>query len=408
MTKATELDFTNLPELINEHFHPLLMNKKRYLLLKGGAGSGKSWFTAQKFLVRILLDMEKGIKHRILAIRKTSPAARQSVFKLFENLVIDWGVRTLCAVNRTDMTFTFKNGSEILVRGFDNPEKVKSIEGLTSIWMEEATEFVQEDFDELDRRLRGDKGTYKQIVISFNPISKLSWIFQTFVKKENDKAEICHSTFKNNQFLANDEEYKEILEKYKTNRNNYQYKVYYLGEWGSLEGLVYKSWTKTDEMPVCDEYIYGCDFGFRDPTAVVRVGALGESFYVEELLYNKNRTNRDLIEWFRNSLPSDAAVVYCDSANPDRIRELQREGVRARPARKGVGSVQAGIDFIKGRDLHLKGRNLLNEVQDYTYKRDRQGNSMEKPKDGNDHLLDAMRYAIFTHFSNKRVMRIYI
>jgi phage terminase large subunit len=238
-------------------------------------------------------------------------------------------------------------------------------------------------------------------MLSFNPVSKLSWLYDTFVKRRNPRATVHHSTFINNAFLGDSDEYKAILARYKGTKNEHQYKVYYLGEWGALEGLIYTNWQEYDRAPTPDEVVYGCDFGFDDPTAIVKVSASKDGFYVEELLYNSDMTNDDLIDWLKRRDLAGEPKIYCDSANPDRIEALVRSGIRAIPSRKGQGSVQAGIDYIKGKDIYVKGKHLLNEIQDYTYKKDRHGRSMEKPEDGNDHLLDAMRYAIFTHFAKK-------
>ena len=393
------IDLTNIHTVMNKSFYPLLWNEMRYLLFKGGAGSGKSWFIAQKLLIRILMDLNNKVRHRVLALRKYSTDAEDSVFKLFTSTIAEWGLDSLVEINKTKKRITFIDGSEIICKGLDDPNKLKSIYDITSVWMEEATEFTTNDFDEVDRRLRGNLGTYKQIILSFNPISKLSWVYQLFVKNENPYAFIHHSTFEDNEYL--DDEYRNILQRYKNTKNNYQYEVYYLGNWGSLEGLIYTNWIYIDEFPICDEIVYGCDFGFNDPNAVVKVGTRKDGFYVEELLYNSDMTNSDLIDWFKAKLPSGECIVYCDSANPDRITEIQRAGIRARPSKKGQGSVQTGIDYVKSKDLYVKGNNLLNEIQDYVYKKDRFGRSMERPVDGNDHLLDAMRYAVFSHFTKK-------
>jgi len=399
---AIHIDLTQIRNVINPHFYDLLWDIHRYLVMYGGAGSGKSVFAAEKVLIRILTDLDTDIKHRVLVLRKTSPSARESVYKLIKSLISDWNLDNIVHPNKTDMTFTFINGSEILIRGLDDPGKIKSIYDITSIWMEEASEFTEDDFNELDRRLRGDQKTYLQIMMTFNPVSKLSWLYKTFVQDINPMARIHHSTFKNNMFLGDSQVYKSILERYQSTKNKHQYKVYYLGEWGSLEGLIYTNWSEFDEWPVCDTIVYGLDFGFgSDELAIVKVGAKENAFYVEELLYACEMTNEKLIPWLIAKGLAGEARIYCDCSSPDRIASLRASGIRALPCKKGQGSVQAGIDFIQGKDLYVKGKNLLNEIQDYTYKKDRFGNSMGEPKDGRDHMLDAMRYAIFTYFAHK-------
>ena len=122
----------NLKAVTNEKYFPLLENHDRYLLLYGGAGSGKSHFVAQKLLVRIIMSMKRGYKEKFLVLRKTQPAVRKSVFALLNHYIDKWELRSIADVNKTDMTLAFNGGSEILCGGLDDPEKLKSIEGVTS------------------------------------------------------------------------------------------------------------------------------------------------------------------------------------------------------------------------------------------------------------------------------------
>lgn len=201
----------DLTKLINPHFYPLLFDKHRYLVMYGGAGSGKSHFAAQKLLLRIIKAGKEGYRHRFLALRKTGPAARKSIFTLFKRYVTEWGLSA--RVNKTDMAFEFSNGSEIYCGGLDDPEKIKSIEGITGIWLEEPNEFNQEDFEQADLRLRGITPDYKQIILSFNPISRMIWLFKRFFETADEDSSLHHSTYLNNCFL--DDEYKGKLENLK-------------------------------------------------------------------------------------------------------------------------------------------------------------------------------------------------
>ena len=181
--------FNRLPEVTNEKYLPLYENKDRYLLLYGGAGSGKSYFAAEKILVRILVAIKRGYKEKFLVLRKTQPALRKSVFALLKAYIDRWGIGPVVQANKTDMSFSFVGGSEIICSGVDDPEKLKSIEGITSVWIEEPTELSMNDFLQVDLRLRGDTPSYKQIILSFNPISRTSWLHSYFFeppKKSTD------------------------------------------------------------------------------------------------------------------------------------------------------------------------------------------------------------------------------
>lgn len=193
-------------------------------MLLGGSGSGKSVFAAQKCIFRALTE-----KHRILVIRKVGDTLKDSVFSLVTGLLGQYGILPLCEVNKTEKTIRLPNGSEILMKGLDDPEKIKSIAGITSMWIEEATELKEDDFDQLDLRLRGETGSYKQIILTFNPISEQHWLKKRFFDGEPEKTTALKTTYLDNSFL--DEEYKEVLElKAKTNPN--YYRIYKLGEWG--------------------------------------------------------------------------------------------------------------------------------------------------------------------------------
>lgn len=214
-------------EKINEVYYPLLFNEDRYLVLMGGAGSGKSVFAAQKIIGRCLKE-----RHRFLIIRKVSDTLKDSVFKLIVGRLSDMGILGLCEVNKTEKTITFPNKSEILMKGLDDPEKIKSIAGITGIWVEEATELQSEDFDQLDLRLRGETPSYKQIIFSFNPISEQSWLKARFFDDPPESCTTLVTTYEHNHFI--DPEYRDILElKAKTNPNFYR--VYKLGQWGVPE-----------------------------------------------------------------------------------------------------------------------------------------------------------------------------
>lgn len=375
--------------------------------MRGSAGSGKSHFAAQKLLLRTLGDFNT-VQHRLLVLRKTLPSAKDSTYTLIKNYIYDWNIyHFVKSITVNPVCFTFTNGSEILIRGLDQPEKVKSIEGITSIWLEEANQFTQEDFDELDRRLRGNLGTYKQIMLSFNPVSKYSWLYKTFFATDRKNTTLHHSTFKDNVYIQKDEDYLQVLEQYKNSPNNYNHLVYYLGEWGVKEGLIYTNWDTVDKFPVCDATCYGIDYGFDAPTAIVKVGKIQNTndLYVELELYQKGITNNELILWCKSNLPPNV-YLYADAAEPDRIVDARRQGLNVRPADKGPGSVNAGIDYLQSHKIHLVKNylfpNLEMEITGYAYDENKEGVSLERPSSKSpEHALDALRYATYTNWAKR-------
>ena len=222
--------------VFNESFLPLLKDEHRYLVLYGGAGSGKSVFVVQRYIYKLLTSNQCNL----LVVRNTGKTNRDSTYALFKQVLIKWKLYNYFKVNESDLRIKCNlNGNEIIFAGLDDVEKLKSVTfskgELTDIWIEEASEILESDFNQLDVRLRG-KGTKKQIVISFNPIDINHWLKKRFIDRKDDNVVVMHSTYKDNAFL--DEEYKALLESYK-DTDPYYYDVYCCGNWGVLGKCVF-------------------------------------------------------------------------------------------------------------------------------------------------------------------------
>ena len=216
----------------NETFLPLFTDQHKHLVLKGGGGSGKSIWAGNKILDRC--KWEPG--HRFLVVRKTAKSLRESCFhQLRQSAVEDYAadVERVPKGNSGDMYIRFRNGSEIIFAGLDDVEKLKSIHDITGIWIEEATEISEHDFDQLDIRLRGETKYYKQIIITFNPVSVSHWLKKRFFDRKDPlgRVRIHESTYKDNRFLP--EEDRQTLDGFK-DTNPYYYTVYCLGMWGTI------------------------------------------------------------------------------------------------------------------------------------------------------------------------------
>lgn len=383
---------------INDVYQPLIFDKSRFLLLVGGAGSGKSHFACQKILSRIVWAMQKGLRHKFLVLRKTQPDARRSVFALFNYYISKFGLTDLFHRNRTEMTYTLKEKpySEIMFTGIDDPEKIKSIEGITGIWVEEATEINENDFNQLNLRLRGKVKTYFQLLLAFNPISKNNWIYKKFFENNEQDAKILKTNYKNNRFL--DEEYVKQLENLKET-NKELWNIYGKGEFTDLPDVIYNNYV-VDSLgsQKVDNSYYGLDFGFNNPTALIEVNESDRRYFAREVLYKTKITNNDLIDFLKTIPKKD---IYADSAEPNRIEEIKRAGFNIYPSNKDI---KAGIDFCKSRQLKIDKNsvNLIKEIQGYCYKKNKDGELIDEPVKYADHLMDAMRYAIYTRFKAKR------
>ena len=223
-----------LKETTNDTFFPLYFDTSRYLVLMGGGGSGKSVFAARKLLERA--TSESG--HRFLVCRKVAKTLYESCIKLIIGQIEEYYRDIKWSFNKTDMRISFENGSEILFFGLDDVEKLKSIFKITGIWIEEASELSESDFNQLDIRMRGQSKYYKQIIISFNPISVMHWLKKRFFDRTPPQARVHKSTYLDNRFL--DEQSKNVLEGYRET-DEYYYSVYALGKWGTTGKTVFSA-----------------------------------------------------------------------------------------------------------------------------------------------------------------------
>jgi phage terminase large subunit len=422
-----KFDLSNLQQVTNDIFYPLYGNRDRYLVLWGGGDSGKSRFAAKKLAVRTVKAASEGRKHKWLVVRKTQPAVEKSAFDLMWSTCDEFGLKPpLASKTKKPMTITDKWGNHFIFSGMDDHEKIKSIEGITGIWCEEATELNFEDFWQLDNRLRGQTPYYKQIILSFNPVSIESWINDEFFKCIDDKvnvdevtpdnwpnhmrririrdidgdtpdrfATLHHSVYKDNKFM--DPVDASVLEGYKYKDDNF-YKVYCLGQWGVLKGLVYENYEETDEWPEdrFDCHGYGLDFGYSNsPTACAELGFIRNEVYIRELLYEKGLTNDEINARLKPYITTQSYTV-ADCAEPKSITELQQCGMLVVPCTKGPDSIVHGIQRVQQFNLHIHSSsiNLLRELRAYKWAEDKEGKLLNKPVDAFNHLLDAVRYSL--------------
>ena len=224
-TEAAVKHLLELRKTSNASFFPLFFDEHRYLVLCGGGGSGKSIFAGRKVLERCM--GEPG--HRWLVCRKVAKTLRDSCFAQLRGQLSEHYPKIKYKVNKSDMRIELPNGSQILFAGLDDVEKLKSIYRITGIWIEEASELEPRDFNQLDIRLRDETENYKQIILSFNPISATHWLKGRFFDTPDERAKTHRSTYKDNPYLP--EEARRTLEAFRET-DPYYYQVYCLGEWG--------------------------------------------------------------------------------------------------------------------------------------------------------------------------------
>ena len=372
-------------------FQWLNQTDKRINLLVGGAGSSKSYSVAQWIIKKAYSEPNK----RFLITRKTLPSLRITAYKLIIDLLNEYNLDY--NHNRSELTITTPLGSELLFKSLDEPEKIKSAE-FNYVWVEEATEITLEDFRQINLRLRRKNELQNQIFLTCNPISRLNWVYMELVEKKRDDTAVNVSTYKNNPFL--DKEYITQIEDLINQDLNY-YKIYCLGEWGVLIDTIYSNYVTVDKLPDNpDETIYGLDFGFNNPSSFIKICTKDQIHYVHELLYETHLTNQQLIERLK-TFDIGYSPIYADNAEPARIEEICQAGFLCLPAEK---EVKDGIDYVKRHKLHITkdSVNVLKEIGGYTYRKDKDNHILEEPVKFNDHTMDAIRYALYTHYGHEQ------
>lgn len=359
------------------------------MFLYGGSASGKSKFTCQKILIRTVA--EKG--HRFLIVRKVAKTCRVSVFQLLRDEIVRYGWQRLFKINRSEMRITGVNGSEILFAGLDDSEKLKSIEGITGVWMEEATEFSLKDYFEIDRRLRGKTNTYRQMILTLNPIIDTNWTNAEFIVNKKHNATILRTTYKDNAFIDND--YKELLEGYKGNAR----RVYTLGEYGRLENTIFNNFKWIDKFPETDKEVYGLDFGYIHPMAFIKIFAQEKDLYLQEIVYQRKLLIPDFVEKIQNYKNKK---IIADSARPGDISQIRKAGFyNIRGVNKFHDGRISSVTFLLGYDniYIVKGSaNLYNEFKLAQRESDKEGNVYEEMIKQNDDGIDAVRYGVMEEY----------
>jgi phage terminase large subunit len=294
----------------------------------------------------------------------------------------------------------------------DDREKIKSITfehgDLTDIWIEEATELVEEDFDQLDLRLRGKNAPSFQITMTFNPIDSMHWIKLKFYDNKDERATCVLSTYKDNKWC--DEETKVNLELLRE-KNPYLYDVYARGEWGNAGDIVFRN-AKYERCPYAeedfDEVCVGMDFGYSHYHAIEKIGFKDGKAYSFSELYVNQKTNAEVIaaNKARNVL-IEGQLCTADSAEPKSIKDWTSAGYNVRPAKKGPDSVRHQLQYMAGLDWTIDPvacPGLTAEVRGFSYRKDKNGTvrEIDEAQGIRDDAIAGVRYAIEHKISGAR------
>ena len=402
-------------------FMKLFKAYQRYLVAHGGGGAGKSIAASQKCI--FLAWKYPGT--RIIVIRKWQPQLQVTCFRMLKDIINE--NHFPAKINNTTMKIQFGNGSEIHCLPIvdtarsEAASRLKSLTDVDYMWLEEPTELSQDEFDMIDLRLRGrelEGGRTRQIILTFNPIDRNHWLHDRFFNEDDtpiadENTVVQHYTYLDNQFV--DAAYKRMLESI-PDKNRYN--VYTLGLWGEMGDLVYENWRPYGDAPgekeianvAVEEIIGGADFGYADPCAFILLGIndTERKLYVLDEAYQYESLNRDFVDSIKTSLRrymgslaergGFRTPIHCDSSEPASIKEMREAGLNATPAQKNIID---GINAVRQYEIiiNTECKSFMNEISGYTRQKDPQGHTLEMPnsKAGFDHLMDAMRYAVYSH-----------
>lgn len=369
---------------------------------EGGSSSGKTFGTV---FILILLCQDPDFRRKVLGkkwpdlankplrvsiVSDSLPHIKKGAFRDFQINMHNLRLWDDNQWRATDFIYTFPDGSYIELFGLEDEGKARGPRR-DILYMNEANRNRLDVYNQLAMRTTGPK------ILDLNPSDFNCWVYQLADKPENKR---LHSTYVDNienltaAQIAHIESYKELPDPY-------LWQVYGLGQRGTSEEIIYRGWELCDEMPGKGETVYGLDFGYTNPSAFVKVEFYEGACYVDELIYEKSLTKPELNEKIKG-FNTGFSIIYADSAEPDSIEELYRLGCNIHPSNKDVWS---GIVTVKSQRIYItrRSKNLVTEIQGYKWKKDKNDLILEEPVKENDHLMDAMRYAIHTHLSSPKI-----
>ncbi len=401
MMTTIRLNFKYPNKVFNKNIYEILEDYSNFTEVHyGGGSSGKSHGVVQKVIIKSLKKWK--YPRKVLWLRKVQATITDSLFEDVRSCLIDFKIWDLCKWNKTDNKVVLPNGAIFLFKGLDNPEKIKSIKAISDVVMEEASEFTLDDYTQLTLSLREKKHVQRQIFLMFNPVSKLNWVYKAFFEPSQQLHDVLirQSSYKDNKFL--DELTKNNL-KQLADRNPAYYKIYALGEFATLDKLIFPKYTKQfinfEKVKHLPSY-FGLDFGYiNDPSAFihVKVDLDNKKLYILSEFVKKGMLNDEIANLIIN-LGFAKEVIIADSAEQKSIAEIKIKGVsRIEPAMKGKDSILTGIQYISQFEIIVDERcfKTIEELDNYTWKKDKKtGEYYNEPVDSYNHCMDALRYAV--------------
>lgn len=346
----------------------------RLVINQGGTSSSKTWSILQ---ILFLIAYNKDNKV-ISVVSETLPHIKRGAMRDFTIMLKNEGLYSQEMHDKTNNAFHFGT-SFIEFFGADSEDKVRGPRR-DILFLNECNNIKESTFDQLEVR------TKERIFLDYNPTHEF-WAHR--LMDYRDDFDYIHSTYQDNDLL--DERIKKSIEQRRGNEN--WWRVYGKGETGILEGLVFYNWKQVEDFPECDWEVYGMDFGYsNDPTTTIRIGYKGGELYLDEVLYRTGMTNQEIAKFIKAHGLTGTFVA--DSAEPKSIEEIYRHGIDIRPSQKGKDSINFGITLLQDYQMNVTKRstNLIKELRNYMWDKNKEGNKLNKPVDMYNHAIDATRY----------------
>jgi phage terminase large subunit len=355
----------------------VLKLKKRIRALCGGTSASKTIS-----ILMVLIDYAQSVQNELISVvSETMPHIKRGAERDFKMIMQDHGYWKDANWNATDHIYTFGTGSKIEFFSADSADKLRGPRR-DVLFLNECNNIAYEAFDQLEIR------TKKIVWLDWNPTNEF-WFYTEL--KDREDVDFITLTYKDNEGL--DQNIVDSIESHKNNKN--WWKVYGLGQLGEVEGKIYKDWQTVDEIPhEARLERYGLDFGYsNDPTSVVAIYYYNGGYILDELVYQKGLSNKQIADILNNL---ERRLVIADSAEPKSIDELKSYGVNVMPCQKGPGSINQGIQYVQEQRMSMTKRslNLIREYRNYLYKTDKDGKILNEPDGGFDHTMDAVRYGM--------------
>lgn len=381
-------------------FEKNFASQARIVINRGGTRSSKTYSLAQLFIVELFSGSNKILS----VVRKSFPALRATAMRDVIEILHKNSLYGAVQHNKTENII--KYGTNILeFFSLDNEQKVRGRKR-THLWLNEANECTYEEWQQLIFRTSG------RAFIDFNPDDVNCWINTQLEQSRagyKGDVEVIVSTYRDNSFLE-EATIKEI--EYLQKSDPEYWKIFGMGEYGRISGLVFENYKIISQLPENSKLIgYGLDFGFsNDPTALVEVRMAEGELFINELLYQTGFTNTDIARHLTASSLQRYDEIIADAAEPKSIEEIYRSGFNIKPALKGPDSIKLSIDILRRYTLHITATsaNLLKELRSYKWQTDKNGLSINKPVDYNNHAIDALRYIALNKLHNPKQGKYFI